>query len=158
MSPTDDHVKIRFPLEQDEDGWPPAESEGIWAVPIGDDTYRIDNVPWFATDLAVNDEVKAIADADGKLWATELVTESGHMTIRVLPYKDGPLGGDLQKVIDTFSPLGIAAEGIEQFGLVALDIPPGLELGPIKTLLEEGESSGSWAYEEGCVSDDWLEL
>jgi hypothetical protein len=29
----EDQVKVRFELEQDEDGWPPVRSEGIWATP-----------------------------------------------------------------------------------------------------------------------------
>ncbi|MEV6281360.1 hypothetical protein [Kribbella sp. NPDC051770] len=37
------HVKVRFELEPDEDGWPPASSEGLWAVPVGEDRVRLDN-------------------------------------------------------------------------------------------------------------------
>jgi hypothetical protein len=45
-------ARVRFRLEQDEDGWPPAESEGLWAVPLGGNAYRIDNTPWFARNVA----------------------------------------------------------------------------------------------------------
>ncbi len=36
--PLDDHVKVVFRLEQDEDDWPPAGSESLWGE-VGDD-YR----------------------------------------------------------------------------------------------------------------------
>lgn len=35
-------VKLHLRLEPDEDGYPPG-SEGLWAVPPGGDTYRLDN-------------------------------------------------------------------------------------------------------------------
>jgi hypothetical protein len=64
-------VKVCFRLEQDEDGWPPAGSEGLWAAPLGGDVYRIDNTPWFARNVAADDVFLAEPDADGCLWAIE---------------------------------------------------------------------------------------
>ena len=51
-------VKVRFKLDVDHDGWPPAESEGLWAEPLGDDTFRVDNTPWFVRNLASGDVVR----------------------------------------------------------------------------------------------------
>ncbi len=76
-------VKVRFRLEQDEDGYPPAGSEGLWAVPLGGDAYRIDNTPWFARNVAVGDVFLAESDTDGRLWAIERLRWSGNCTIRV---------------------------------------------------------------------------
>ncbi|WP_331773678.1 hypothetical protein [Embleya sp. NBC_00888] len=55
---SDGHVKIHFRLEADEGGWPPANTESLWAVDLGDGTVRLDNIPWFvrgsrATEAAV---------------------------------------------------------------------------------------------------------
>jgi hypothetical protein len=78
-------VTVRFRLEHDDDGWPPAESEGLWAVSLGSDAYRIDNTSWFARNVAADDVFLAEPDADGRLWAGERLRWSGNCTIRVIP-------------------------------------------------------------------------
>lgn len=159
MSESHDHfVKIRFRLPQDEDGWPPVESEGVWAEPLGGDNYKIANTPWFVRGLATDDIVAAVADSDGVWWATERVRWSGRLTVRVIPWDDGPLHGNRKAVLDAFAPLGVTGEGVEKFGIVALDIPPDADLRAVKMLLSAGQSDGRWDYEEGCVSDAWLQL
>ena len=151
-------VKVRFNLPSDADGWPPVSSEGLWAVPIGADMYRLDNTPWFARGLAAGDVVEALAGSDGRLWATRRVEWGGRQTIRVIPNRDGPLAGDLKAVLDAFAPLGVSGEGVQQFTMVALDIPPDAPLAELKSLLIAGERDGRWHYEEGLVSPEWLGL
>ena len=48
-------VKILFQLTQDEDGYPPIQVEGVWALsaPDGADGYLIDNVPFFTRDATL---------------------------------------------------------------------------------------------------------
>ncbi len=149
-------VKLRFRLDRDEDGWPPAESEGLWAKAQGGDTYRIENTPWFVRNLAAGDIVRANAGSDGVLWATEKATWSGHCTIRVIPRADGPLQGDLQAVLDAFASFGVTGEGALQYGMVALDVPKASDGRSVKALLVAGESDGRWNFEEGCISEAWL--
>jgi len=149
-------MKVRFRLQQDQDGWPPAESEGLWAVPLGGDTYRIDNTPWFARDVAADDVFLAEPDADGRLWARERLRWSGNCTIRVVPFRGGPLAGSQQAVLDVFVPLGAVGEGFGSgLNIVALTIPLGADLAGIKRTLQQGQADGSWAYEEGCISAEW---
>ena len=155
---TPEYVMIRFNLPAGSDGWPPADSEGLWAEPLGGDQYRIDNTPWFVRNLATDDVVRAVADPDGILWATDRVQWSGRMTIRVVPRRAGPLGGDRQAVLDAFKPYGVSGEGIEQYGMVALDISPDADLLAVKSLLGMGQEDGRWDYEEGCISEEWAQL
>lgn len=151
-------VKVRFRLVEDKGGWPPVESEGLWAEPLGNDEFRIDNTPWFVHNLAADDVVRALAGSDGVLWATERVQWSGRLTVRVIPRKDGPLQGNRQAVLDLFEPHGVTGEGIEQYGMVALDIPPNSDLGALKAMLVKGEEDGRWYYEEGCITEEWSNL
>ena len=153
-----DFVKVRFKVQRDDEGWPPVESEGLWAEPLGDDRYRVDNTPWFARNLAADDVVIAHAGSDGVLWATERAEWSGRLTIRVIPFRKGPLNGDRQAVLDAFEPLRVSGEGIEQYSIVALDVPSDADLASVKRLLREGEADGRWDYEESCVSDAWIEI
>ena len=151
-----DFVRVRFRLERDEDGWPPAESEGLWAVPLGGDAYRIDNTPFFARNVAADDVFLAEPDADGRLWARERLRWSENCTIRVILLRNGPLAWSQQAVLDVFVPLGVSGEGYGPgVNIVALTIPPDADLAGIKRLLRQGEADRSWVYEEGCISTEW---
>ncbi|GAB3596246.1 DUF4265 domain-containing protein [Microbacterium tumbae] len=152
-------TKIRFRLEADEDGWPPAESEGMWAEPLGDDRFRVDNTPWFVRGTSADDIVKAVPDASGVLWYSGTIARSGHQTVRIIPRTDGPLNGDQQLVIDAFAPLGVTGEGFNRnLLIVALDIGPGANLAMVKNLCVDGENDGRWFYEEGSVTPEWLAI
>jgi len=41
------HVRITFKLQPDEDGYPPSDYERLWAVPLSNGRYQIDNIPFF---------------------------------------------------------------------------------------------------------------
>jgi hypothetical protein len=157
--PNRDRAKVRFQLERDSDGWPPTQSEGVWAKPCGGNEYELDNTPWFALGVAFGDRVRAESDEDGVLWVQERLAWSGRYTVRVIPLGEEPARRQLQVIVDLFAPLGAECEGaLPAFKLVALDIPPTARLAEIKALLVEGEADGRWDYEEGCVDADWNAL
>jgi hypothetical protein len=158
MADGDERSRVVFDLEP-EDDWPPVEREGLWAEPLGEDEYRLDNVPWFARGVASGDRVLAQPDADGVLKVRERLEWSGRYTIRVIPCGSGTAERQVQEVIDTFSVLGAECEGaLPSFRVIALDIPPTARLSDIKALLIEGEADGRWGYEEGCVDEAWKRL
>ncbi|WP_218106526.1 DUF4265 domain-containing protein [Micromonospora pallida] len=78
-----------------------------------------------------------------------------YCTIRIIPFPDGALGGSRQRVLDAFAPLGVTGEGVQQFGMVSLEVPPDADLAAVKRLLCEGSRDGWWEYEEGCIGDAW---
>lgn len=120
-----DPVKIRFALDPDEDGWPPAESEGVWAVPLGGHLYRVDNTPWFARGVAAEDIIEARVDGDGVAWFVRVRERGGRIVVRVIPRVDGPLGGSLRSGSERFASLGVGGEGMSSpVNMVALDIGP----------------------------------
>lgn len=148
---------VIFPLEVDEEGWPPVASERLWAFDLGQGLYRIDNAPWFVRDLAVGDVVQAEAPGpDQHPVFTRLHSRSDHLTIRIICFRRGPLAGQLQPVVDRFTPLGVRAEGAQQYGMVALDIGPDVDLRAVRTELRAGAADGSWEWEEGRITDAWL--
>jgi hypothetical protein len=153
-----DQVRVCFALEPDAAGWPPVTAERMWATRTRlDNAVVIDNIPFFARGVACYDVVSVTEDAEGILWAGKQIKWSGNCTIRVIPFRDGPLHGDRQAVLDAFAPFGVEGEGVEQYGLVALNVPVGADLVAVKRLLREGEQDNRWAYEEGCVGDAWAE-
>jgi hypothetical protein len=149
-------VKVRFDLDRDQDGWPPAESEGLRAVPLEGGLYRLDNTPWFVRGVASDDVIEARRDRDGVLWFVRVRERGGRIVVRVIPHADGPLGGDRQAVLDLFAPLGVAGEGMSSpVNMVALDNGPDAPLSSVKSLLASGEADGRWYYEEGCITEEW---
>lgn len=149
-------VKVIFELPSDGEGWPPAASESLWAVPVDPGIVRLANTPFFVRGVASGDVLRVRRDADGQLRAGERLEWSGHCTIRVIPFRNGPLAGSLQRVLDAFAPLGVTGEGIRQFGIVALNVPPGADIAAVKRVLRDGEDDGAWEYEEGCIGDEWF--
>jgi hypothetical protein len=153
-----DQVRVCFALEQDEVGWPPVTAERMWATPTGrDNAVVIDNIPFFVRGVACYDVVAETQDDHGILWGHEQIRWSGNCTIRVIPFRHGPLQGDRQAVLDAFAPFGVEGEAVEQYGLVALNVPANADLAAVKRLLREGEKDKRWAYEEGCVGNAWTE-
>jgi hypothetical protein len=148
-------LKVVFKLEVDDEGWPPAGSERMWASRVSDDTARLENVPFFARGYASGDVVRFDVDSDGVRWVREAVEFSGSCTIRIIPAQDGHLIEQRQAVLDAFAPLGVDGEGIGRFGMVALNVPSGADIAQVKRLVVEGAGLGRWHYEEGCVTEAW---
>ena len=149
---------VRFNLVRDEDGrapvegWPPpVDSEGLWASPMGEGRYRIENTPWFAQTLGTYDVVEAV-EYEGNRWVMRKARWSGHLTVRVAH-------SDPAAVLDAFADLGVRGESAAPaYQIVALDIPPDADLRAIVGRLRAGKSDGTWDYEEACVSTEWLDL
>jgi hypothetical protein len=94
-------VHVIFPLTVDDEGWPPVSAERVWARRVGATEFRLENAPWFVRGVAEGDIVRAIAATDDE-WPSfvETLQWSGNCTIRVIPYKQGPLAGDHAAVLD----------------------------------------------------------
>ncbi|GAA2636989.1 hypothetical protein Adu01nite_65810 [Paractinoplanes durhamensis] len=155
---------VRFGLTRDPDsrapdsGWPhPVDSEGLWAGPLGDGRYRLENTPWFAENLSNQDIVEAV-EHEGTRWITRKAHWSGHLTVRVT-HRD-PLDPavvlDPAAVLDAFADLGVRGESAAPaYRIIALDIPPDADLRAILSRLRSGRSDGTWDFEEACVSTEW---
>ena len=106
----------------------------MWATPLGEDRYRLDNVPWFARGFAYGDVVAAEPDHEGVLRVREQLVWSGRYTVRVIPFGDESAEAQLQAVIEEFASLGADCEGaLPSFTLIALDIPPTARVAEIKS-------------------------
>jgi hypothetical protein len=142
----DSHVKVVVALEKDEDDYPPADYENLWAVPVGEGLFRIDNIPFFAHSIALGDIVAASPE-QGLLRFKEVVQPSGHSTVRLILYD----AAEVPKVREHFKQLGCESERSHIPGLIAFDVPPSVSWAVIQRELEAGYVQERWDYEEACL-------
>ena len=145
-SQDDNHVKVVVALEKDEDDYPPADYENLWAVPVGEGLFQIDNIPFFAQSIALRDIVAASPE-EGLLRFKEVVQPSGHSTVRLILYDEA----EVPKVLERFKQLGCESERSHIPGLIAFDVPPSVSWAVIQKELEAGHAQERWDYEEACL-------
>jgi hypothetical protein len=142
------YVKILFELEQDEDGYPPASAETLWALEVGEGLFKVDNIPFFVLGIAVGDVVSAVPE-EGVFRFKEVVQPSDHSTIRVVVHNPD----DVPAVRDLFMRMGCSTERSHLSSLIALDVPPAVSMEALKKVLNSGQEQGRWGYEEACLAE-----
>ncbi|WP_437912480.1 DUF4265 domain-containing protein [Sorangium sp. So ce302] len=138
------HVKILFKYDS---GIPDHyEVESLWAIPH-EDGYQLDNIPFYAREVADGDVVTARRGPDGDLWYDSLVKPSGHSTIRLWFAREE----DVQKTREELRALGCASELSDLPRLAAVDVPPNVPYSLVREKLEQGEQDGMFEFEEACL-------
>lgn len=143
-----EQTKIAFHLAQDEEGFPPADWEHLWARVVGDGLYFIDNTPFFIYDISFGDIVEA-AEESGQLVYRRSVQRSPHSTLRVMLFRKERAAQLRQRLRE----LGCATELSHVPGLIAVDVPPEASLASVRSLLNSGEEAGDWEYEEAAIRE-----
>jgi len=153
-----EHTRIRFELDQDDSGYPPADSEMIWAVLVGEDQYRLDNIPFFICGVSYCDVVTAYKGTDGLHRFKNLVEECGHSTLRIILHekqsKKDSLDDRLSVLRERLKLLGCSSEKSHITGLISVDVPPEVSLVSIREFLDEGAKQNLWDYEEATIAHD----
>jgi hypothetical protein len=141
-----DHLKLLFEYE----GTTPdvREIESMWAVPV-EGGYKIDNIPFYAREVALGDVVSAEKDADGMLRFKALVQPSGHSTVRLWFAKGRE--HEVRRIRERLREMGCPSELSDLSRLVAVDVPPQVPYEQVREFLDEGEKTGLFEYEEACL-------
>ncbi|MGO4339876.1 DUF4265 domain-containing protein [Labrys sp. KB_33_2] len=139
-------VKVGFDLIQD-DGYPPISTEWLWSCRQNEIYFQIDNVPFFAVGVAVDDVVEARINDDGDLKYVKHHSRSGHATLRLL-FVDEHLVGNVMQQIGS---LGGFSEQSHISSLIAVDIPDAKDANELRNLIYDGEKAGKWEIEEACI-------
>lgn len=137
-------TKVLVRLERDEDDYPPADTETLWARRLDDGTCEIDNIPFFAKGVSYRDII-SIVEKDGQAAFDTVVRHSGHSTIRVIIFDQN----ETDEVRRLFRDLGCSTELSHLPGLIAVDVPPREDLARVQALLQEGFDHSRWDFEEG---------
>jgi Domain of unknown function (DUF4265) len=141
------HLKIYFEHENAFEGGVGIES--AWGIFIGENKYKLDNLLFYAKEYALGD-ILNIEEKEGELYAKNLFEESGHSLIRIL-FNDV---NEVEYYRLFFKNMLCESEGSDIKNLVAFDIPPEVDYSKIKVILEEGELSNKWTYEEACLAQN----
>ena len=122
-------------------------SESLWAYDRGHGNYTLHNVPFYAHGVSCGDSVKAVRGSDGLLWMERVTIRGGHSTYRLF-LLDGTTLADARARLQDVLALGATIEHA-QGSLLALDLPPNVDIHAAYSLLERGEVAGWWDFEEG---------
>ncbi len=140
-------VKVLFSLQQDEDGYPPVASESLWAKPTTEGLFELDNIPFYAQGVSCKDVVAAEPSVEGTFTFKGVVKRSGHSTIRVVALKHD----EMQPLQQELERLGASWEGSGQPRLIAVDVPPEVDIQRIWHFLQGGMNEGRWDYEDAAI-------
>ncbi|WP_445432655.1 DUF4265 domain-containing protein [Chryseobacterium indoltheticum] len=141
----DNYVKLLFEVEYDQDE---IIKENVWAKKMDEDTYQIDNIPFYAYLYACDDIVNA-EETDGQLKVVKLVKASGNSTVRLLFESEE----ELLLVKKEVESLSMEAESMLRNKLLAVNIPNNLSYKEVKNFFDKGEEFKQFEYEEACISE-----
>src|SRR5512140_2416623 len=137
-------VKVYFRLVQDEDSYPPAAVESVWAQPstkAGE--FVLDNVPFFAREATIGDVVQ-VREEDGHLWFEKVVRRSQNSLVRVVFFDRA----SVERVNERLVNLGCSTEYIKAHNLLAVSIPSTVNLREVQGYLQAEAGAGTLDYEE----------
>ena len=139
-------VEVHFPVDQDESGYPPVNDETIWCLPTDSGTFIVDNIPFYATNISMADEILA-ERRDGQLWFQSVVNPSKNTTVRVFARHSSiaPL------VMPRMQSFGGLTEKMEGSDLIAVSFPRTADLAGALAFLDHESEVGNLAFEESAV-------
>lgn len=139
---------IKLAIELDPSAWHGYAVESVWVEPLSDRTARIDNVPFYALGMSCGDVVE-MAVVDGRFQFVAILEPGGHSTYRIFLLGDTTRESpDFRSRWAPLEELGCSMEGATE-RLLAIDVPPDADIHRVCELLEAGERSGTWDFEEG---------
>lgn len=122
------------------------KGESLWARPLGEDTYEIENIPFCAYGLNCGDVVLATASSpDLKAEVRSVIRRSGNQTLR-LGFCDRLSKEEQQPVVSFLESMEAELErATAQF--VCINVPPNLDPQTVRAYLVRQESKGVLEYE-----------
>ena len=114
----------------------------MWGLKVGEELYKIDNIPFYVRGISCDDVVSADND-DGKLHFNSLIQPSLSSVLRVIVFKESlvpVIREDLKK-------LGCDTELSHIPTLIAVNVPPSANYDEVTDFLDQGESKEDWEYE-----------
>lgn len=141
------HVRIRFDLPVQEEGYPPVRHESLWAIPQGEGRFIVDNIPFYVRGVSSGDVVLATRTASDEWSFREVVIPSRASTFRL--YVLDPTA--VQAVRDKLRDLGCTSELSDIPNLIAVEVPGETSIAPFLDYIVAGAEDGRWEYQEATL-------
>jgi Domain of unknown function (DUF4265) len=141
-----DLVKVAISLGIE--NWHGFSEELMWAKPMDDGRYELQNTPFFAKGFAFLDSVLAQEEGN-RLLVVGTSAPSRHSTYRAVIQSSIPRSS-VEAALNEMASLGTTFESYEdpKWTLYAFDVPPSVVDSAYKTL-DKFERQGLWDFEEG---------
>lgn len=125
-------AKVLFRIPDGDSG---ATVETLWAVPLGNDRYKLDNSPFFVYGVSWQDVVFAPHDPQEQMPTFQSVVErSGNRTVRLILDPRLAPGNVSEQILDGLKEIGCSFERAHS-GYVSVNIPPSVDMGSVRSYL-----------------------
>lgn len=127
----EDAIKVAYPLDVNEDGYPPISMELLNATRVSGDTFQIQNSPFFTENVAFHDVVRARATGvPGQYQFSEVVEESAFASLSII-LLDESMDRFLMDLLRGF---GCVLEYGEfaAYRVLAVAVPPQVDYEPLR--------------------------
>ena len=139
------HDLVRIVFELDSSEWHGNSTERLWAEPIGRGRFRLRNSPFFAFGVSSEDIVFG-EERGGQIYFAGVSIRGGHSTYRLMLTGQGRETAAFRK---HWMPLEALGCSYEEGPVLAVDVPPSVNIYTAYGLLKAGKSAGVWHLEEG---------
>ncbi|CAI8814425.1 DUF4265 domain-containing protein [Pseudomonas zeae] len=137
--------KIVFELTA-EDDYPPVSAESLWGNQEGENTYKMDNTPYYVFGVSQGDWILA-RGGDGELIAVSVIKQGGHSTVRVFASDQK----EKSEIIDKLQQMGAGCSSTPELSLFTVDIPTGCDFFEVDEYLSSIANGDNIAYEDACL-------
>ena len=170
--PSENFAKVAFVVDDDTREMFNVRVEYLWAEVLGNNRFRLDNIPFYADDAAADDIVEACVHSDDEITGSidgvpvylfmRVVEPSGNVTAHVvalavrnqqIPLEEDPSYQPFIPLCDAIRKSDCIFEGADRppcYSL-AINIPPGADRAWLKAMLGEGVTRKHWVY---YISDE----
>jgi len=141
---TDNLVKVVFRLQESD--FHSHATESLWARPNGGNRFRLENIPFYAYGVSYHDVVSTVIE-EALPFFQGVLERGGHSTYRIfLP--EAISEEKFEEYWNGLGSLGCTYERGTDY-LIAVDVPPEVDIYTAYEALERGVNAGVWDFEEG---------
>ncbi len=139
-------IRIRIRLDGSGEAGPAEDS--VWAESLGSERYRVESCPFFAYGISRDDVIRADeAPGQGGPVLDDVLEKGGHRTLRLTLGPSVELrSAQVQRILEKLIDLGCTHELLRP-RLVAIDLPPEVDLAVAAELLQAASTSGALSWE-----------
>ena len=131
--------------------WHEVAAERLWATPLADGTYRLENSPFYAKGYSYLDIVRAESVPEQQLpVVTAVLSKSGHSTYAIFVIGGIESNGAFSQHWEPIESLGCSFEGVDS-ELLSVDVPADANIRKAYDLMQLGEDAGVWYFQEQDV-------